>query len=98
MTVGHDAVRALRSQVAAGRLRVGFAPVPHRAGVPAATLLYATGDAVPAGAPRRKTGGELAAAPTPSLPHAARRAPRNQLPALGSAPPKGAGAPPQGGG
>src|SRR3989442_495552 len=74
MTVGHDAVRALRSQVAAGRLRVGFAPVPHRAGVPAATLLYATGYAVPAGGLRRKTRVELAADLAHPPPHAARGA------------------------
>src|SRR2546428_6024663 len=84
MTVGHDAVRALRSQVAAGRLRVGFAPVPHRAGVPAATLLYATGYAVPAGGLRRKTRDEAAAALTHTLPDAARRAAGNE-PAAGAA-------------
>ena len=85
MTVGHDAVRALRSQVAAGRLRVGFAPVPHRAGVPAATLLYATGYAVPAGVLRRKAGVELAADLTDSLPDAARGAAGIELPAVAAA-------------
>src|SRR2546426_4302896 len=34
--------RDLRASVAAGRLRVGFAPIPHRAGVPPATVLYAS--------------------------------------------------------
>jgi len=85
MTVGHDAVSALRSQVAAGRLRVGFAPVPHRAGVPAATLLYATGYAVPAGVLRRKAGVELAADLTDSLPDAARGAAGIELPAVAAA-------------
>jgi multiple sugar transport system substrate-binding protein len=85
MTVGHDAVRALRSQVAAGRLRVGFAPVPHRAGVPPATLLYATGYAVPAGVLRRKAGVELAADLTDSLPDAARGGAGIELPAVAAA-------------
>src|SRR3989442_877767 len=48
MTVGHDVVRDLRASVAAGRLRVGFAPIPHRAGVPPATGLYASAYAAPA--------------------------------------------------
>jgi len=85
MTVGHDVVRALRSQVAAGRLRVGFAPVPHRAGVPPATLLYATGYAVPAGVLRRKAGVELAADLTDSLPDAARGDAGIELPAVAAA-------------
>src|SRR5256886_13785535 len=61
MTVGHDVVRDLRASVAAGRLRVGFAPIPHRAGVPPATVLYASAYAVPARALRRKAAVELAA-------------------------------------
>jgi len=85
MTVGHDAVRPLRSQVAAGRLRVGFAPVPHRAGVAAATLLYATGYAVPASVLRRKAGVELAADLTDSLPDAARGDAGIELPAVAAA-------------
>lgn len=85
MTVGHDAVRALRSQVAAGGLRVGFAPIPHRAGVPPATLLYATGYAVPAGGLRRKAGVELAADLTDSLPDAARGGAGIELPAVAAA-------------
>lgn len=85
MTVGHDAVRALRASVAAGRLRVGFAPIPHRAGVPPATLLYATGYAVPARALRRKAAVELAADLTDSLADAARGDAGIELPAVTSA-------------
>jgi multiple sugar transport system substrate-binding protein len=85
MTVGHDAVRALRASVAAGRLRVGFAPIPHRAGVPPATVLYATGYAVPARALRRKAGVELAADLTDSLPGGARGEAGIELPAVTAA-------------
>lgn len=85
MTVGHDAVRGLRAAVAAGRLRVGFAPIPHRVGVPPATVLYATAYAVPAHALRRKAGVELAADLTDSLPDAARGAAGLELPAVTAA-------------
>jgi hypothetical protein len=82
MTVGHDLVRGLRASVAAGRLRVGFAPIPHRTGVAPATVLYATGYAVPARALRRKAGVELAADLTDSLPDAARGEAGIELPAV----------------
>src|SRR5205823_215793 len=72
MTVGPDGVRDLRASVAAGRLRVGFAPIPHRAGVPPATVLVATGYAVPARTLRRRAAVELAADLTDSLAGAAR--------------------------
>jgi len=85
MTVGHDAVRGLRASVAAGRLRVGFAPIPHRVGVPPATVLHATAYAVPAHALRRKAGVELAADLTDSLPDAARGAAGIELPAVTAA-------------
>src|SRR2546426_12492276 len=64
--------RDLRASVAAGRLRVGFAPIPHRAGVLPATVLYASAYAVPARTLRRKAAVELAADLTDSLPDAAR--------------------------
>ena len=82
MTVGHDAIRDLR---ASGRLRVGFAPIPHRAGVPPATVLYTTGYAVPARALRRKAAVELAADLTDSLPDAARGDAGIELPAVTAA-------------
>ena len=85
MTVGHDAVRGLRASVAAGRLRVGFAPIPHRVGVPPATMLLATAYAVPAHALRRKAAVELAADLTDSLPDAARGEAGIELPAVTAA-------------
>ena len=85
MTVGHDAVRELRAAVAAGRLRVGFAPIPHRAGVPPATVLWAWGYAVPARALRRRAAVELAADLTDSLPDAARGDAGLELPAVTTA-------------
>src|SRR5438128_1671849 len=85
MTVGHDAVRDLRAAVGAGRLRVGFAPIPHRAGVPPATVLYASGYAVPARTLRRKAAVELAAGLTDSLPAAARGDAGIELPAVSAA-------------
>jgi len=85
MTVGHDVVRDLRASVAAGRLRVGFAPIPHRAGVPPATVLYASAYAVPARALRRKAAVELAADLTDSLPDAARGGAGIELPAVAAA-------------
>src|SRR5207302_1983139 len=85
MTVGHDVVRDLRASVAAGRLRVGFAPIPHGAGVPPATVLYASAYAVPARALRRKAAVELAADLTDSLPDAARGDAGIELPAVTAA-------------
>src|SRR5256714_10277259 len=85
MTVGHDVVRDLRTSVAAGRLRVGFAPIPHRAGVLPATVLYASAYAVPARALRRKAAVELAADLTDSLPDAARGDAGIELPAVTAA-------------
>lgn len=85
MTVGRDAVRDLWALVAAGRLRVGFAPIPHRPGVPPATVLDATGYAVPAGALRRRAAVELAADLTDSLADAARGDAGIELPAVTAA-------------
>src|SRR5207245_4707623 len=61
MTVGREAVRDLWALVAAGRLRVGFAPIPHRPGVPPATVLDATRYAGPAGPLRPRAAGRRAA-------------------------------------
>jgi multiple sugar transport system substrate-binding protein len=85
MTVSHAAVRELRTAVAAGRLRVGFAPIPHRVGVPPATVLYASGYAVPALALRRKSAVELVADLTDSLADAARGDAGIELPAVTAA-------------
>ncbi len=85
MTVGHDAVRDFRASVAARRLRVGFAPIPHRAGAPPATVLYASGYAVPARALRRRVSVELAAALTDSFSDAARGDAGIELPAVTAA-------------
>jgi multiple sugar transport system substrate-binding protein len=85
LTVGHAAVRDFRASVAAGRLRVGFAPIPHRAGVAPATVLYASGYAVPARALGRKAPVELVADLTDSVADAARGEAGIELPAVGAA-------------
>lgn len=61
MTAGHFWVPTLLPHVEAGRLRLGFAPIPHRAGVPPATVVYASGFAVPHNTPHRRLAVELAA-------------------------------------
>lgn len=81
MTVGHEGVRALRPAVASGRLRVGFVAIPHRAGVPPVTVLYASGYAVPALTLGRKPAVELVAALTDSASDGARGEAGIELPA-----------------
>jgi multiple sugar transport system substrate-binding protein len=85
MTTGHFWVPRLRPYVATGRLRVGFVAIPHRAGVRPATVIYASGYAVPAMAARRKLSVELAAYLTDSLADAARGEAGLELPALTTA-------------
>lgn len=85
MTVGHGALPGLRAAVAAGRLRVGFAPIPHRAGVEPVTVLYASGYAVPVHVLRRKAAVELAADLTDSLADASRGEAGIELPAVSAA-------------
>jgi len=82
LTVTHSAVPRLRSAVAMGRLRVGLAQIPHRAGSPPATVLSATGYAVPALALRRKLAVELVASLTDSLAGRIRGDAGVELPAL----------------
>ena len=84
LTVDHAVVPQLKSRVAAGRLRVGFATIPHRAGVPPATVLSATGYAVPALALRRKLAVELVASLTDSLAGRVRGEAGLEIPALSS--------------
>jgi multiple sugar transport system substrate-binding protein len=85
LTVGHEAVPDLRAAVAAGRLRVGFASIPHRVGVEPATVLLASGYAVPARTSRRKAAVELAADLTDSLAGATRAEAGIELPAVTTA-------------
>ena len=85
MTTGHFWVPRLLPSVAAGRLRLGFVGIPHRAGFHPATVLYASGYAVPATAGRRKLAIELAAYLTDSLADAARGETGLELPALTTA-------------
>jgi multiple sugar transport system substrate-binding protein len=82
LTTGHYAVPQLRAAVAAGRLRVGFVAIPHRAGVRAATAIYATAYAVPAAVARRKLAVGLAAYLTDSLADALRAEAGHELPAV----------------
>src|SRR5437879_12960026 len=67
MTTGHSWVPRLRPYVANGLLRAGFVAIPHRAGFRSATVIYASGYAVPALVTRRKRSIELAAYLTDSL-------------------------------
>lgn len=82
MTVDHSAIPDFRSAVASGRLRVGFVAIPHRAGAAAATVLYASGYAVPAVTLGRKPAVALAAALTDSLAEVARGEAGFELPAV----------------
>jgi multiple sugar transport system substrate-binding protein len=61
LTTGHFWVPRFRPYVQDGRLDIGFAPIPHRAGSPPATVVYASGWAVPASVKRRRLAVELAA-------------------------------------
>ena len=72
LTTGHWAVPELRTGVALGRLRVGFAPLPHRGGVAPATVLYVSAYAARARTPRRKGAVELVASLDDSLAGAVR--------------------------
>jgi ABC-type glycerol-3-phosphate transport system substrate-binding protein len=72
MTAGHFWVPRFRPYVADGRLDIGFAPIPHRARSPPATVVYASGWAVPAASPNRRLAVELAAALADSASQAVR--------------------------
>lgn len=58
---GHWTLQLLTSNMAADELRLGVASIPHRDGAEPATVLYASGWAVPANAPERRLSVELAA-------------------------------------
>ncbi len=58
---GHWTLQLLMSNMAGDRLRLGVAPIPHEASSAPATVLYASGWAVPANAPHRRLSVELAA-------------------------------------
>ncbi|HVH10356.1 MAG TPA: extracellular solute-binding protein [Gemmatimonadales bacterium] len=82
LTTGHWAVPELRAAVMAGRLRVGFVAIPHRAGAAPATVLYASGYAVRAATARRKAAVELAAELSDSAAGLARGQAGLELPAV----------------
>ena len=58
---GHWSAQQLSAHEAAGRIRYGIAPIPTRDGSPDTPVLYASGWAVPAGAPHRKWAVQVAA-------------------------------------
>lgn len=58
---GHWTLQLLTGNMAATELRLGVAPIPHAASSEPATVLYASGWAVPANAPHRRLSVELAA-------------------------------------
>ena len=84
LTVGHAAIPQLKTRVAGGGLRVGFAAIPHREGSQPATVLRASGYAVPALALRRKLAVELVASLTDSLAGRLRGEAGLELPAVSS--------------
>jgi multiple sugar transport system substrate-binding protein len=79
---GHFWLPQLRPYVARGRLRIGFAPFPHRAGFPPATVLYASGFAVPRNVRHKRLSVELAAFMVDSLAQVTRAAGALAIPAL----------------
>jgi len=58
---GHWTLQLLTSNMSSDELQLGLAPIPHREGVEPATVLYASGWAVPSNAPNRRLSVELAA-------------------------------------
>ena len=84
LTVGHFWIPIFRPYLEQHRLRIGFAEIPHRVGVPPATVVYASGLAVPALAPHRKRSVELAAYLADSLAQMIRARAGLELPSLAS--------------
>lgn len=84
VTADHSAIPILRSSIG-GDVRAGFVEVPHRAGFPPATALYASGYGVPRVASRRRLSLELVASLTDSVAAAARGDAGLELPAVTSA-------------
>lgn len=60
MTTGHFWIPNFRPYVAQGRIDIGFAPIPHRAGSRPSTVVYASGWAVPNNVARPRLAMELA--------------------------------------
>jgi multiple sugar transport system substrate-binding protein len=85
LTTGHFWIPNFRPYVADGRLRVGFAEIPHQAGVAPQTVIYASGLAVPASAPHRRLSVELAAYLADSAAQSIRAAGGLELPSLTAA-------------
>ncbi len=82
LTVGHFWLPMLRPHVEAGRVRIGFTMLPHRASLPPATVLYASGFAVPRRARHKRLSVELAAFMVDSLAQVTRAAGGLEIPAL----------------
>lgn len=82
LTVGHFWIPNIRPAERRARLRAGFVEIPHRAGYPPSTVIYASGLAVPTTARHRKLSVELAVYLADSLAQAARARAGLELPAL----------------
>lgn len=82
VTAGHFWIPAFRPHVEAGRVRLGFTMLPHAAGLPPATVLYAAGVAVPASARHKRLSVELAGFMVDSLAQVTRAAGGLEIPAL----------------
>lgn len=85
LTTGHFWIPNLRPYTADGRLRVGFVEIPHLAGAPPQTVMYASGLAVPVTAPHRRLSVELAAYLADSVAQSIRAAGGLELPSLTAA-------------
>jgi ABC-type glycerol-3-phosphate transport system substrate-binding protein len=84
LAVSHARVPAMRRWTSAGGPHVGFVALPHRPDFPPATVLIASGYAVPALGPRRKLAVELVAALTDSFAGRMRGEAGLELPAMPS--------------
>ncbi len=82
LTAGHFWIPNLRPYLEQHGLRVGFVEIPHRAGYPPVTVLYASGFAVPVGAPHRRLSVELAAMLADSATQSLRAAAGLELPSV----------------
>ena len=82
LTAGHFWIPNLRPYLEQHRLRVGFVEIPHRAGFPPRTVIYASGFAVPVGVAHRRLSVELAAALADSAAQSVRAAGGLELPSL----------------
>jgi len=82
LVTGHFWIPNFRPYVAQHRLRIGFVAIPHRAGFPPQTVVYASGLAVPLRAAHRRLSVELAAYLADSAAQRIRGAAGLELPAL----------------